>query len=58
MAYVDTKPTGGRIELEQRRPAVFAVFLAGVPKSLDPDIVLPRGSRVSTDKVRRRRRRE
>lgn len=48
---------GGRIELAQRRPAVFAVFLAGVPKSLDPDIVLPRGSRVSTDKGRRRRRR-
>ena len=45
---------GGRIELAQRRPAVFAVFLAGVPKSLDPDIVLPRGSRVSTGKGRRR----
>lgn len=47
---------GGRIELAQRRPAVFAVFLAGVPKSLDPDIVLPRGSRVSTVKGHRRRR--
>ena len=46
---------GGRIELAQRRPAVFAVFLAGVPKALDPDVVLPRGSRVSTGKRRRGR---
>jgi signal transduction histidine kinase len=45
---------GGRIELAQRRPAVFAVFLAGVPKSLDPDVVLPRGSRISPGKRRRR----
>jgi len=46
---------GGRIELAQRRPAVFAVFLAGVPTTLDPDVVLPRGSRVSTGKKLRRR---
>jgi len=45
---------GGRIELAQRRPAVFAVFLAGVPKSLDPDVVLPRGSRISPGRRRRR----
>ncbi|QAY63411.1 HAMP domain-containing histidine kinase [Xylanimonas allomyrinae] len=32
---------GGRLELAQRRPPVFAVFLAGVPKSLDPRVVLP-----------------
>jgi len=44
---------GGRIELAQRRPAVFAIFLAGVPRSMDPDVVLPRGSRVSTGKGRR-----
>ncbi len=37
---------GGRLELAQRRPPVFAVFLAGVPRGLDPDVVLPRGSRV------------
>lgn len=48
---------GGRIELAQRRPAVFAVFLAGVPRSLDPEVVLPRGSRVSTARKDRRRRR-
>jgi signal transduction histidine kinase len=46
---------GGRLELAQRRPAVFAIFLAGVPKSLDPDVVMPRGSVVSTGKERRRR---
>lgn len=47
---------GGRVELAQRRPPVFAVFLAGVPKTLDPDLVLPRGSLVSPRKGRGRRR--
>lgn len=46
---------GGRLELAQRRPPVFAVFLASVPKSLDPDVVLPRGSLVSPQGRRRRR---
>ncbi|WP_149205275.1 ATP-binding protein [Actinotalea subterranea] len=45
---------GGRLELAQRRPPVFAVFLAGVPKALDPDLVLPRGALVSTRERRRR----
>lgn len=44
---------GGRLELAQRRPAVFAVFLAGVPASLDPDVVLPRGAAVSPVSERR-----
>jgi signal transduction histidine kinase len=48
---------GGRLELAQRRPAVFAVFLAGVPRSLDPDVVLPKGSVVSSRRMRRHRRR-
>ena len=39
---------GGRLELAQRRPPVFTIFLAGVPKTLDPDLVLPRGALVST----------
>ena len=47
---------GGRLELAQRRPPVFAVLLAGVPRTLDPDLVLPRGSLVSTRKGRRLRR--
>ncbi len=47
---------GGRLELAQRRPAVFAIFLAGVPRSLDPDVVLPKGSLISPRRMRRRRR--
>ena len=47
---------GGRLELAQRRPPVFAVFLAGVPKTLDPDVVLPRGSLVSNRRTWRIRR--
>ncbi len=46
---------GGRLELAQRRPAVFALFLSGVPKSLDPSVVLPVGSVVSSGWGRRRR---
>lgn len=38
---------GGRLELAQRRPPVFAVFLARVPRTLDPDVVLPVGSSIS-----------
>ena len=47
---------GGRLELAQRRPPMFAIFLAGVPKTLDPDVVLPRGSLVVLPSRRRRRR--
>jgi len=46
---------GGRLELAQRRPAVFALFLAGVPAALAPDVVLPRGAAVSSKGERRRR---
>lgn len=48
---------GGRLELAQRRPPVFAVFLAGVPRSLDPDVVLPRGHLVAPSFWQRERRR-
>ncbi|MCC2335714.1 sensor histidine kinase [Cellulomonas wangsupingiae] len=44
---------GGRLELAQRRPAVFALFLSGVPASLRPDVVLPRGAVVSVRRDRR-----
>lgn len=44
---------GGRLELAQRRPAVFALFLSGVPASLRPDVVLPRGAVVSVRRERR-----
>jgi signal transduction histidine kinase len=46
---------GGRLELAQRRPAVFALFLSGVPASLAPDVVLPKGSVISPRADRRRR---
>jgi signal transduction histidine kinase len=45
---------GGRLELAQRRPAVFALFLAGVPAGLRREVVLPRGPAVSTRGNRRR----
>jgi len=47
---------GGRIELSQRRPPVFSIFLSGVPRALDPDVVLPEGALVSPIPERRRRR--
>ena len=46
---------GGRLELSKRRPPVFTVFLNAVPKSLDPDVVLPQGALVSVGRRRRRR---
>lgn len=48
---------GARLELAQRRPAVFALFLTGVPAAMTPDVVLPRGSVISprSERVRRRR---
>ena len=44
---------GGRIELSQRRPPVFSVLLNAVPKTLDPDKVLPQGALVSVGRRRR-----
>ncbi len=46
---------GGRLELAQRRPAVFAVFLSSVPASMRPEVVLPLGAVVSARPDRRRR---
>lgn len=45
---------GGRLELAQRRPPIFAIFLSSVPRTLDPDVVLPQGSLVSMGRRRRR----
>ncbi len=47
---------GGRVELSQRRPAVFSVFLAGVPKTLNPSVVLPPGTTISSRGRKGRRR--
>ena len=44
---------GGRLELAQRVPAMFAVFLQGVPQMVDLDTVIPHGKAISP---RRRRR--
>ncbi|BDZ42834.1 hypothetical protein GCM10025865_21330 [Paraoerskovia sediminicola] len=38
---------GGRLKLSERRPAVFSYFLAGVPRTLDPTVVLPPGTTIS-----------
>lgn len=46
---------GGRLELAQRSPATFAIFLAAVPPRLDPDSALPPGSMVVVGRRRRRR---
>lgn len=39
---------GGNLQLTQRTPPVFSVFLSGVPKTLDPHQVLPVGSKISS----------
>ena len=46
---------GGRLELAQRVPPVFVAFLSGVPRALDPDVVLPHGGLVGGRRRRRRR---
>ncbi|UNX55702.1 ATP-binding protein [Georgenia sp. TF02-10] len=46
---------GGRLELAQRRPPIFRIFLNAVPAALDPDVVLPQGALVSAGRRRRRR---
>ncbi|WP_066465178.1 ATP-binding protein [Sanguibacter suarezii] len=45
---------GGRLELSQRRPPVFSVFLSGVPRTMDPELVLPHGTTISSRSKRRR----
>ncbi|WP_371922742.1 ATP-binding protein [Demequina sp. TMPB413] len=47
---------GGRLELSQRSPAVFSVFLQGVPRMVDLDTVVPH--RRSRAKRKRRGRRD
>jgi signal transduction histidine kinase len=46
---------GGRLELRQRRPPIFTVFLNSLPATLDPDVVLPQGALVTVGRRRRRR---
>ncbi|GAA2235160.1 ATP-binding protein [Rarobacter faecitabidus] len=49
---------GGRLELSQRAPAIFSIFLAGVPRVLDPDEVLPTGGSSRVRKPRGRKKPE
>lgn len=44
---------GGKLELTARRPPVFTVLLSAVPRSLDPNNVLPQGAIVSVGRRRR-----
>jgi signal transduction histidine kinase len=46
---------GGRLELAQRRPPVFRIFVHAVPRQLDPESVLPQGALVSVGRRRGRR---
>jgi len=47
---------GGRLELAQRRPPVFQVFLSRIPRALDPAHVMPQGSKVAATPGRGHRR--
>ncbi len=44
---------GGRLELRQSRPAVFSVFLQGVPRMVDLEAVVPHTRKIKTRKKRR-----
>lgn len=46
---------GGRLELVQAQPAVFRVVLNAVPKTINPEKILPAGSIISMGSRRRRR---
>lgn len=46
---------GGRLELTQRRPPTFTIFLNGLPTALDPDVVIPQGALVTVGRRRQRR---
>lgn len=47
---------GGRLELAQRQPPVFQVFLSRIPRALDPAYVMPQGSKVAATPGRSSRR--
>lgn len=47
---------GGRLELAQRQPPIFQVFLSRIPRALDPAYVMPQGSKVAASPGRSSRR--
>ncbi|HHW82670.1 MAG TPA: HAMP domain-containing histidine kinase [Actinomycetales bacterium] len=46
---------GGRLELTQRQPPIFTIFLNELPGELDPALVIPKGALVTVGRRRRRR---
>lgn len=48
------KSDGGRLELTQRKPPIFAITLPAISKSVDPNRVLPVGTFLSVGPRRRR----
>lgn len=46
---------GGRLELSQRRPPMFSIYLSIVPSKLDPQKVLPAGALVAVGRRHRMR---
>lgn len=46
---------GGRLELTQRTPPTFTVFLNALPSTLAPKVVMPRGALVAVGRRRQRR---
>lgn len=46
---------GARLELSRRTPALFTLYLTGVPRTMDPNVVLPQGKPVLTRRRRRRK---
>ena len=45
---------GGKLELTVRRPPTFSAYVASVPASLDPHLVMPQGAIISVARPRRR----
>ena len=45
---------GGKLELTVRRPPTFSAYVASVPASLDPHLVMPQGAIISVSRPRRR----
>lgn len=46
---------GARLELSRRTPALFTLYLTGVPRTMDPNVVLPQGKPVLTRRRKRRK---
>ena len=54
LAHDLAQAMGGRLELKTNKPPVFAVSVAAIPASLDPDRVMPEGPLMSMGRRSRR----